>query len=1694
MCWMSAYVNTKSTKPYTYTTKTQSIDITKVIYADDGTYFQQTRTAAQNVLKAVATFSTATGIIVKPQKSYAYSTCDPTQPLVIDTYTGYSKNTGELTGKVRTEIKELKDTDFYKHLGNIQNALGDNPIKPTQLYDGSYTENIYEKINRELKALKSRNITAGGALQAIKTVIYRQILYPMTYASTSNAELGNFKRIIDNAMRYKFKMPSHLHTDTLYMHEDAGGIGQDEIEDLVNIERLVLLVNCLNQTGEMHTIMQGAVEELQEYAKVSTNPLQTNITHYVDNPKGVWIFQLKQWMEKNEIEIPEEKHNTQGTHACIMDVCTRKTCQRDIWRWARKHKLKHVSDMMYPDGTIREYLFHTEQTIRSSVIEQTARWRAENGNTIRQHGETLTLGRWVETNDGKVGEIIESNANTKMHKQITVEIYEQMEKKQLVSRYHKKTGETITIDEGRCAEVKMHRTANGEIKITHMNEDNKIKESGREESDRENRQRDDDKLEEPEETPGGLASVTMSEEALQELRWHAQNENNVIAGASDGSVRDYRKQGTWAWTLMTQYEPQPWGIQGKGREWVTGSETQETHSYRTEAIGLLSALTFIRTELRWKGKVSWHMDSKSVIDTFKTCHQHNQTKWVKQRDKDVWRELTEEKKRWGKNRIQLHHVAAHADEKYKKGLRGPPTPIERVNMYVDKLADSVYTDYTVQGLQTAKLRKYGQRIITYKKQEVTGHWRNQIKEQIRMERTKRRASKDNTMWGNCPEEIDWGRMRKTSGNKTIKERIAAAKLMGGRRATNVFLQKFGITHTTTCSMCGEAKETNRHILCYCTNKNIQNARTNAGIHIVAQIKEAGGGPELCKIVKKIYSNNESGRATNMYGRMYNKTGETSKLAFPVEWHTAWRKGKTKETRTWLEEGQARAAEIAITLGGATPLWTGNITKAWIWLLEWGNVKPQKMTKLIRGIRDTLKQFATVTWKYRCKVNEIAIVQHKTEDATYSTKMAKQFVKQMRLQGQFTPNQILQLSAASRMKLRNRITKQWEETTVQQSLLKLDFKIVEDAQNYTPPAAVTGKRDISSVIQQAKHSTTWKQTALPQLFGADSVTPQKKKKENPKPQHKRKYDPQQLTLLEKWNIKRTCKDKRTTTPAKQHTTKRCRGKRDDVCAKCKKGGELVECDTCSQCRHPGCDQHMPANVWQKNAAYQCPTCRQENMREQIKSTPNNTYKNKPQHKQTNKETLHCDQTKFNVESDSDEEYTSNTDPRNQKLGKRKLGKRLRQNRTKRVATCQQSTLKSNQTSFDADTTGKHDPSLEMKHTEVPRKRKLETRIHNIHDKDRQGRPTLGIPIQDRCLQNHITTYLKATVLYALGDGHCLRRSLGKIENISPGEVVAKMKMYCQNVLDTQTILYIDGQEWYHRLANPPDHWIKLETSVRSYTDIFAGISELHIWAIITQKPIITLNATTGTATVFTPDKKVPPKVYNNPQQAHEKTRDQYTTPPGYVLYNNVNHYNAILTQTQREEHAQQQPSKLQKMSNQSKTNPTREEKPAETKKRTLSSFFDKTLQHKKQRKNTVITKDGTGAGTPKNDNSMVQSTIMAQTTATTAQEDTTTRTDAMEIEPLIHRGSKIPLATHIQNRVTKVIGKTITEALTTLVMTNKGTQTRYKKADLEYDKSKQFITIQDTNQMKATKSTRQETRLQETQPLTKDEWRRKWKFK
>jgi ribonuclease HI len=71
--------------------------------------------------------------------------------------------------------------------------------------------------------------------------------------------------------------------------------------------------------------------------------------------------------------------------------------------------------------------------------------------------------------------------------------------------------------------------------------------------------------------------------------------------------------------------------------------TEEVHSYRMEALGLLSGLMHLRTLVKWEGTVEWHMDSKSVIDTYKKCHRLTNAEWTAQRDRDVWEALILEK-------------------------------------------------------------------------------------------------------------------------------------------------------------------------------------------------------------------------------------------------------------------------------------------------------------------------------------------------------------------------------------------------------------------------------------------------------------------------------------------------------------------------------------------------------------------------------------------------------------------------------------------------------------------------------------------------------------------------------------------------------------------------------------------------------------------------------------------------------------------------------------------------------------------------------------------------------------------------------------------------------------------------------------------------------------------------------------------
>jgi hypothetical protein len=82
--------------------------------------------------------------------------------------------------------------------------------------------------------------------------------------------------VIKNKLRY----PRHMNNEVLYAHEHAGRVGLDHIQTLVNTNRLMLLVNCLSQGGQMERILIGAVQRFKEYVGTASCPLQHKVTEY----------------------------------------------------------------------------------------------------------------------------------------------------------------------------------------------------------------------------------------------------------------------------------------------------------------------------------------------------------------------------------------------------------------------------------------------------------------------------------------------------------------------------------------------------------------------------------------------------------------------------------------------------------------------------------------------------------------------------------------------------------------------------------------------------------------------------------------------------------------------------------------------------------------------------------------------------------------------------------------------------------------------------------------------------------------------------------------------------------------------------------------------------------------------------------------------------------------------------------------------------------------------------------------------------------------------------------------------------------------------------------------------------------------------------------------------------------------------
>jgi len=213
---MCAAVEKKAEHPYVYHTPDGNLHTTKCVYADDSTF----------VITTVSDFASCTGTIIKPQKSYSYATKN-NPPLKVRMYLGRETKFQEY------ELKQITDSQYFRHLGNVQNSRGQVSIKATRMHDGSLHGGALLKLKRNIRALLARNITGAAVIQVLKLVIYKQITYQAQFSQYLPKEFDKLQVYIDSVIRKHAKITSRVGSELIHTHEHMAEWANPEYRTLL---------------------------------------------------------------------------------------------------------------------------------------------------------------------------------------------------------------------------------------------------------------------------------------------------------------------------------------------------------------------------------------------------------------------------------------------------------------------------------------------------------------------------------------------------------------------------------------------------------------------------------------------------------------------------------------------------------------------------------------------------------------------------------------------------------------------------------------------------------------------------------------------------------------------------------------------------------------------------------------------------------------------------------------------------------------------------------------------------------------------------------------------------------------------------------------------------------------------------------------------------------------------------------------------------------------------------------------------------------------------------------------------------------------------------------------------------------------------------------------------------------------------
>ena len=152
--------------------------------------------------------------------------------------------------------------------------------------------------------------------------------------------------------------------------------------------------------------------------------------------------------------------------------------------------------------------------------------------------------------------------------------------------------------------------------------------------------------------------------------------------------------------------------------------------------------------------------------------------------------------------------------------------------------------------------------------------------------------------------------------------------------------------------------------------------------------------------------------------------------------------------------QARAVEIIVNAGGITPLWIGVITKAWIWLMEWGGIPDNYISEYIREIRGIIYTFARESWKERCTTVYSPEEEQKRKTKTDMNKTHESYMKRMKANNKINIKRVMHMTMQERKNLLQRMEhrNQWKQV----SMKALEFFTEIETNNHSDPTMTEKK--------------------------------------------------------------------------------------------------------------------------------------------------------------------------------------------------------------------------------------------------------------------------------------------------------------------------------------------------------------------------------------------------------------------------------------------------------------------------------------------------------------------------------------------------------------------------------------------------------------------------------------------------------------